>query len=116
MVLSKIRNNTFMLPAWQREFVWDLRKIESLFDSIFNEYPINNILIWDTKTKYTDIFYRFIRNCEFIGNKPSSTNPSDDRNYNRSIRAVLDGQQRLTSLYLVLDSDSVIERKKKQSF
>lgn len=109
--IGNIENNQYLLPAIQREFVWSHEKIEWLFDSIMRNYPISSFLFWrvegDTKKDYK--FYQFLKNfkqryathsCEF------STNGHND------FTAVLDGQQRLTSLYIGLCGSYAYRRPK----
>jgi hypothetical protein len=86
----------FWLPNIQRPFVWNEEQIERLFDSIMREYPISTLLAWKSKSS--------IRRRKFIDNYRSTiklTNyyvPVDDK---QKI-LILDGQQRLQSLYIGL--------------
>jgi uncharacterized protein with ParB-like and HNH nuclease domain len=97
--IERIDSNQYLLPAIQREFIWSHSKIEWLFDSIMRNYPISSFLFWNvekaTSNEYK--FYKFIneyRERYKIHNMEISTN--------KSFEAVLDGQQRMTSLYLGL--------------
>jgi len=97
--ITKINNNEYLLPAFQREFVWESEQIEKLFDSLMRGYPINSMLFWkvegDTKSNFR--FYQFLRKyieCYGIRNDTVATNGKND------FFAILDGQQRLTALYL----------------
>jgi uncharacterized protein with ParB-like and HNH nuclease domain len=47
--VSEIRTNGFVLPAIQREFVWDAEQIERLFDSLMRGYPIGSFLFWEVE-------------------------------------------------------------------
>jgi len=99
--LSSYENNKFLLPAIQREFVWSHSKIEWLFDSIMRNYPISSFLFWQVEgeTKKGYRFYQFIneyREYYKVHNKEISTDGITD------FKAVLDGQQRLTSIYIGL--------------
>jgi len=99
--INNIENNTYLLPAIQREFIWSSNKIEWLFDSIMRNYPISSFLFWTVKgaTKRDYRFYKFIheyRERYKIHNEEISTDGEKD------FVAVLDGQQRLTSLYIGL--------------
>lgn len=99
--LEKISHNQFLLPAIQREFEWEHTRIEWLFDSIMRGYPISSFLFWDVKeeTARSYKFYKFIneyREAYKMHNEELATNGI------HSFQAVLDGQQRLTSLYLGL--------------
>jgi uncharacterized protein with ParB-like and HNH nuclease domain len=99
--IERIDTNQFLLPAIQREFIWNHSKIEWLFDSIMRNYPISSFLFWKVEetTSKGYRFYKFIneyRERYKIHNEEISTNGIS------SFSAVLDGQQRLTSLYLGL--------------
>ena len=86
----------FWLPNIQRPFVWSEEQICRLFDSILREYPISTLLIWKTTSG--------IRRRKFIDNWRSTLKlsaffvPED----NKKKCLVLDGQQRLQSLYIGL--------------
>lgn len=46
-VTDSVKNNKYLLPALQRKFVWSSDKIEKLFDSIMQDYPINSFMFWE---------------------------------------------------------------------
>lgn len=99
--IDRIENNHFLLPAFQREFVWSSEQIEKLFDSLMKDYPISSMLFWKVngKTKTDFKFYKFLkifREWYKIHNEPIQTDSLND------FHAVLDGQQRLTALYIGL--------------
>lgn len=99
--IEKIDSNEYLLPAIQREFVWSSDRIEWLFDSLMKGYPISSLLLWkvEGKTAKDYQFYKFIneyRERYKIHNEEFSTSNEN------SFEAILDGQQRLTSLYLGL--------------
>jgi len=107
-----IQSESIVLPAWQREFVWKLNQIEKIFDSIYNEYPIGNILIWETKQN-SDVFYRFVNNIKYIDSKNSESNLNPINSLsNKKVSAILDGQQRITSVMNVLVYDNITRNKK----
>lgn len=60
--IEKIKNNEYLLPAFQREFVWKPEQIENLFNSIMKGYPISSMLFWKVKerTKSNFKFYKFL--------------------------------------------------------
>ena len=84
------------LPNIQRYFIWKEEQIERLFDSIMREYPIGNLLIWKTKEpvkirKFIDNYKDGLKLINFYVPK------------NEKIKlVVLDGQQRLQSLFIAL--------------
>lgn len=100
--IDKISSRQYLLPAIQRKFIWTSKQVEMLFDSIMQGYPINSLMLWrisDGEIKKTYKFYSFLMNYrEFFGenNEFFSTNGGPD------FEAVIDGQQRLTSLYVGL--------------
>jgi uncharacterized protein with ParB-like and HNH nuclease domain len=100
-VINDIHRKKYLLPAIQREFVWNPYQIERLFDSLMRDYPISSFLFWKVeKDKVNDYeFYEFIRNYHERNNKH---NPKANVTGEEEITAVLDGQQRLTSIYIAL--------------
>ncbi|WP_339643953.1 DUF262 domain-containing protein [uncultured Porticoccus sp.] len=85
------------LPNIQREFVWEEEQIERLFDSIMRQYPLSSMLIWKTRD---EIKHRsFIQN---YNNGKVSLKSHYQNDHARLKRLILDGQQRLQSLYLGL--------------
>jgi len=94
-LLEQIKNDEIVLPAIQRDFVWNKEKIEKLLDSIMRGYPIGIILLWET---YNDIQYRF-----FVKDyKQGTLHAFRDNKHQKRLKLVLDGQQRLQSLYTAL--------------
>ena len=100
-VIDEIHKKKYLLPSIQREFVWDTYQIEKLFDSLMRDYPINAFLFWQVeKEKVKEFqFYEFLRNYH---EKNQRHNPKANISGEQEIIAVLDGQQRLTSLYIGL--------------
>ena len=100
--IEKINKNEIYLPAIQRKFVWKPAQIEKLFDSIMRGYPIGTFLFWFLKeenvNKYT--FYKFIQNYHQRDNHKNEISPKPE--LRKNIIGVLDGQQRLSSMYIAL--------------
>jgi uncharacterized protein with ParB-like and HNH nuclease domain len=99
--IDRIRKNEFLLPAFQREFVWSSDQIEKLFDSLMKGYPISSMLFWKVKgeTKTNFRFYKFIN--QFI-QWHKTHNELILTDHINDFHAILDGQQRLTALYIGL--------------
>jgi len=94
-LLNQIKNDEIVLPAIQRDFVWPNERIYKLLDSIMRGYPIGIILLWET---YEDIQYRsFLRDY-----KPGNLHSYHDNTQRTRVKLVLDGQQRLQSLFIAL--------------
>ncbi|MFG0305765.1 MAG: DUF262 domain-containing protein [Phycisphaerales bacterium JB040] len=85
-ILSGIKHGTVKVPQFQREFVWTREKSAKLIDSILKGYPIGTFILWKTREQL-----RAVRNIGAV-NLPDTP----DGDY---AEQVLDGQQRLTSLY-----------------
>lgn len=99
--IDKIDYNQYLLPAIQRDFVWSSSKIEMLFDSLMQGYPIGSMLLWRVNGKNTENqrFYGILKKYReryLIRSEEVSTKNIP------SFEVVLDGQQRLTALYLGL--------------
>ena len=60
--LENIDNKRYLLPAIQREFVWDASQIEQLFDSVLRGYPIGSFLFWQVSPENSKQyeFYEFM--------------------------------------------------------
>lgn len=97
--LDKIQRNKYLLPAIQREFVWKSWQIEKLFDSLMNGYPIGSFLFWEVTSTKDFKFYEFIKKYDQRETNHNQKIPLIDGD---EIIAVLDGQQRLTALYIGL--------------
>lgn len=89
-LLYEIKGGQIKIPQFQREFVWDLKKSAHLIDSLIKGYPIGTFIFWRTKERLRSI--RNIGNNEF-----PNPDEGDFVNY------ILDGQQRLTTLYASLN-------------
>jgi len=99
-VISGI-NKDYFLPAIQREFVWKPDQIERLFDSILGDYPIGSFLFWKVDEQNNEQWttFEFIR--QFDEAQPH--NPEANlKGIARDIFLVLDGQQRISSLFIGL--------------
>jgi uncharacterized protein with ParB-like and HNH nuclease domain len=99
--ILKMDQNKYLLPAIQREFVWSHDKVEWLFDSIMRNYPISSFLFWEVNEQ-TAKGYKFYKFIPEYRERYKTHNDEISTNGLASFNAVLDGQQRLTSLYLGL--------------
>ena len=99
--LRLIQKNELILPAIQREYVWKPSQVIKVFDSIMRGYPVGSFLSWrvlpETISKFK--FYGFMRDYSAFDKRH---NPVVDIPADREVTAVLDGQQRLTSLNIGL--------------
>ncbi|HWZ62466.1 MAG TPA: DUF262 domain-containing protein [Steroidobacteraceae bacterium] len=99
--IDDIDQSKLYLPALQRKFVWRKHQIELLFESLMRNYPIGTFLFWRLNKKRADeyVFYEFLKEYD-------ERNPFNRRKTGSftqpEILGVLDGQQRLSSLYIGL--------------
>lgn len=100
-VIQDISVNKYVLPAIQREYVWGTSQIERLFDSIMQDYPIGAFLFWELSNGQHNLyeFYSFLQKYH---EKKCRHNSKIDLKGSENVMAVLDGQQRLTSIYVGL--------------
>lgn len=94
-------NRDIYLPAIQREFVWGTDRVERLFDSIMSDFPIGSFLYWKVEQEHKDDWpvYEFVR--DFDAESPHN-HPANMAGITKDITLVLDGQQRITSLFVGL--------------
>lgn len=105
--MQDIMAGKYVIPAFQRTYVWSLPQIEKLWDSILLGYPIATFLYWhldDNNVDYETTFCRFISDVTFNTSKVADGIKYKLTNIKTSISdiGVLDGQQRLTSLFISL--------------
>lgn len=91
-LISRIEEGDIKIPAFQRGFVWDEEQVIELLDSIYHDYPIGSILLWSSHETL-----KSTRNlCGFL---------IPDRPPEYPVNYVLDGQQRLSTIYAVFCKD-----------
>lgn len=89
-IILELESGKYVLPSFQRQYVWDEDDIKDLIDSIINGYPIGTIILWKPSSSSLaeiDPFSKPLIDTD--GKKPDET------------FYVIDGQQRLTSLLLL---------------
>ena len=91
-LLDEISRGEVLLPEIQRAYVWKGPQVAKLIDSLYREYPAGQILLWDTVDLPITKTLEGVRPAAL----PSSGRP----------KIVLDGQQRLTSLFKALGRDA----------
>lgn len=100
--IHQIVNRRFLLPAIQRKFIWSSSQICVLFDSIMRGYPINTFMLWEVREPEVKKSFRFYQFLERYCERFEENNPDFDTKGHGDFFAVIDGQQRLTSLYIGL--------------
>jgi len=86
-LLDRVESNAIVLPEFQREFVWKRQQAKELMDSLYKGYPIGGLLTWETE------------------NPPEIKNDAIDEEKQALFEILLDGQQRLTVLYMLLKNE-----------
>ena len=86
-ILEKIDENQLFVPAFQREYVWKRDDAKQLIDSLIKEYPTGTMLTWET------------------ANPPELKGPHKYNEKQGAVRLLLDGQQRVTTLYMLINGD-----------
>lgn len=84
VALDKIDEKQLFVPAFQREYVWKRDDAKQLIDSLIKEYPTGTMLTWETNTP------------------PELKGPHKYNEKQGAVRILLDGQQRLTTLYMLI--------------
>ena len=100
-ILAGIHEKKYLLPAIQREFVWDQNQIRRLVDSLLRGYPIGSFLLWtvEASTANEYAFYDFLTDYH-ERDHPYATKAVVPAG--QPTTAILDGQQRLTSLNIAI--------------
>ena len=88
-LLNDIKRGQIKIPQFQRDFVWSIQKSAALIDSVVKGYPVGTFIFWATKER--------LRHIRDIGSE-SLPPPKEGE----TVGYVLDGQQRITSLYATL--------------
>lgn len=91
-LIDRVTSGDIRIPAFQRDFVWEPDQVAFLLDSIYKKFPIGTVIFWKTDNRLTSEkdLGRF-------------TLPEPRRDY--PINYVLDGQQRITSLFSVFQTE-----------
>ncbi|NHQ85698.1 DUF262 domain-containing protein [Iodobacter sp. HSC-16F04] len=84
----EIDSGQIKLPMFQREFVWEKEQSAKLIDSILKGFPIGTFIFWKTREE--------LRSYKEVGNHTLPETPKNDY-----VQYILDGQQRITSLYAI---------------
>ena len=82
-ILAYIDNGYMALPEFQRGYVWNREQVRALFDSLYRRHPVGGLLVWSTESK-------------------SASHRGDAQLAPGIIKLLLDGQQRMTTLYGVI--------------
>ena len=90
-LVNDVKEGRLLLPEMQRGYVWKSTQVRDFFDSLYHQYPTGQLLVWETD----DHSHARDISAQGIG-----------ASYRRT-QLLLDGQQRLTSLYAVMTGAQV---------
>lgn len=93
-LINKIETGELGLPELQRPFVWKDTKVRDLFDSMMRGYPIGYLMLWECPD---------LEKKKVIG--------TGSHSYESPKEVIIDGQQRLTSLFAVMKGRKVLNSK-----
>lgn len=82
-ILDHIDNGHMALPEFQRGYVWNRDQVRGLFDSLYRRHPVGGLLVWATESR-------------------TAAHRGDGTLAPGVVKLLLDGQQRMTSLYGVV--------------
>ncbi len=88
-LITYIRRGYYKIPKFQRDFVWSIEDTAKLFDSIVKGYPIGTFILWKTRERLASV--------KDLGGADLPATPEGD-----AVVYILDGQQRLASLFVAL--------------
>lgn len=108
-VIADLKENNYLLPAIQREFVWKTDRICNLFDSLMRGYPIGTFLFWKIPPEKVED-YRFYAFMKSYHQRDNNRCQLLDRMPSHGFQAVLDGQQRMTALFIGLCGTYAVKR------
>lgn len=89
-LVADVASGRYRIPQFQREYVWNRARVRELFDSIYHEFPIGSFFLWEAERGHNHLFRQLVD----LGVPP--VGPHDNVSF------ILDGQQRITSLYVTL--------------
>lgn len=98
--VDQVESRELVLPAIQRELVWEPEQIENIWDSMMRGYPIGSFLFWSIPKELTSEvrLYDFMTDFDVRARH----NPEYDITDDTAVVAVLDGQQRLSAMNIGL--------------
>ncbi len=85
-LIKDIKDGALILPEFQRGYVWNRNQVRSFLKSLYRGYPTGSFLIWKTPA-------------------PPKIRGDAHEDDSRSYRLILDGQQRLTSVYVLMEGE-----------
>ena len=89
-LILELEKGNIKIPKFQRDYIWERTKVVKLLNSIYHQYPIGSFFFWIAPKEYRN----FIRENKELG--------LEDTDKSESVQFILDGQQRMISLFVSL--------------
>lgn len=102
-IVNNVNKGIYQIPKFQRDFVWSKEQTAKLIDSLLKGFPIGSFILWKTNER--------LKALKKIGG--TVLNEPNDGEY---VYYILDGQQRMTSLYLALEGVKIEKHDYKEIF
>lgn len=99
LLVQDVKDRHLRLPELQRRYVWKSTQVRDFFDSLYQQYPTGQLLVWESDDQ------PFARDLSVAGIGSNHRRP----------QLLLDGQQRLTSLWAVMTGNELEVRDKSKS-
>lgn len=101
-IVTDLKKGNYLIPGFQREYVWNIDKVIEFLNSILNNEPFGYITLWDTDNKdvidaESGIFNIYLNEKQLNGIIGS----------NKNIYYIIDGQQRLTTISILYHFDEI---------
>ena len=102
-IVKNVRDGVYQIPKFQRDFVWSKEQTAKLIDSLLKGFPIGSFILWKTNDR--------LKSLKKIGGVVFN-----DPNDGEYVYYILDGQQRMTSLYLALEGVQIDKHNYKEIY
>lgn len=102
-IVNNVNNGLYQIPKFQRDFVWSKEQTAKLIDSLLKGFPIGSFILWKTNQR--------LKSLKKIGG--AVFKETKDGEY---VYYILDGQQRMTSLYLALEGVKIDKHNYKEIY
>ena len=96
-ILDHIDSSSMALPEFQRGYVWNRDQVRGLMDSLYRRHPVGSLLVWVTGAE----------GAQYRGDGTLAPG---------TVKLLLDGQQRMTSLYGIIRGEATLEVANEQGF
>ena len=93
--LNELESGKIRIPRFQRDYVWERKKVVLLMNSIYMQYPIGTFFLWHAPSEYE----HFVRSTDYL--------ETEDVSSNDHYHFILDGQQRIVSIFVTMKGKTI---------